>query len=234
MKCKKCGIEFDGKFCPNCGEPLEKPKKKKKVLSKVIIALVILAGIGIAAGSDEDDNTSETVTATDMTQDESDIESTITSMSKAELYQILGQPSEGNSGYNMTQKSIDFINEHEDLLPASDLGSIEQYVDNEIGYRNISKSPDNYGDQIIVVDYAGVVYISEEKVGDSTFTTLQAYDEDGQSYMVYYFGALPDVLDDDYVKIYGVPLGTTSFDNISGGTTLAVVFGGCYVEKIQE
>lgn len=45
---------------------------------------------------------------------------------------------------------------------------------------------------------------------------------------------LPDVFEDDYVKIYGAPLGTTSFDNIGGGTTLAIVLGGSYVEKISE
>mgnify|MGYP002543300308 FL=1 len=26
MFCRKCGTEFDGKFCPNCGEPVESPQ----------------------------------------------------------------------------------------------------------------------------------------------------------------------------------------------------------------
>ena len=134
----------------------------------------------------------------------------------------------------MSQKSIDFINEHEDLFPASGVDALTPYINSEIGYKNISKSPDKYGDQVMVIDYAGVLQISEQDAGDETLTILQAYDDEGENYMVYYFGELPNVLDDDTVKIYGIPLGTTSFDNISGGTTLAVVLGGCYVEKIQE
>ena len=167
MKCKKCGAEFEGKFCPNCGEPAERPKKKKKILPKVIIGAVILMGIGAVAGGGEDDTTSSgNVTNTAEVQDTADTasaEEAVAAMSKVELYQALGKESEGNSGYSMSQKSVDFINAHEELFPASGLDALTPYVDSEIGYKNISKSPDNYGDQIMVVDNAGVISINEEK-----------------------------------------------------------------------
>lgn len=238
MKCKKCGTEFDGKFCPNCGTPLEKPKKKKRIFSKALIVLVVLAGIGMVAGGDDDDaGTSGNITATEVSSDTSDTagaKDAISEMSKVQLYQAFGEASEGDRGYTMSQKSVDFINAHEDLFPATSVDDLTQYVNSEIGYKNISKNPDNFGDQIMIVENAGVVYIGEEKVDDMTFTILQVYDDNGESYLIYYFGELPDILDDDYVKVYGVPLGTTGFENVGGGTTLAVALGGCYVEKIPE
>lgn len=52
MICKKCGKEYEGKFCPECGTssdgstlqapPVQQPKKKKKGL---IAALVVIAVI---------------------------------------------------------------------------------------------------------------------------------------------------------------------------------------------
>lgn len=238
MKCKKCGTEFDGKFCPNCGTPLEKPKKKKRFFSKVLIVWVVLGGIGMVVGGGEDyTGAPGNITATEVSSDTSDTagaKGAVSEIPKVQLYQAFGEASEGDSGYTMSQKSVDFINAHEDLFPATSVDNLTQYVNSEIGYKKNSKNPDNFGDQIMIVENAGVVYISEEKVDDMTFTSLQVYDDNGECYLVYYFGELPDILDDDYVKVYGVPLGTTGFDNVSGGTTLAVVLGGCYVEKIPE
>ena len=65
-----------------------------------------------------------------MTQNTSDAASaeSNTESSKVKLYQLLGQESEGDRGYNMSQKSIDFINEHEDLFPASGVDALTPYI----------------------------------------------------------------------------------------------------------
>ncbi len=65
MKCKKCGNEFDGNFCPACGTPADdktvvsqtpvRAKKKHGCLTVVLVVVVvffILAAIGSQGGSD--------------------------------------------------------------------------------------------------------------------------------------------------------------------------------------
>lgn len=69
MVCKKCGKEYEGKFCPECGtsndgsasaqvaDPAQQPKKKKKkglIAAIVVIAvIVVIAAIANLGGNDD-------------------------------------------------------------------------------------------------------------------------------------------------------------------------------------
>lgn len=69
MVCKKCGKEYEGKFCPECGtsndgstsaqvaNPAQQPKKKKKkglIAAIVVIAvIVVIAAIANLGGNDD-------------------------------------------------------------------------------------------------------------------------------------------------------------------------------------
>lgn len=57
-------------------------------------------------------------------------------------------------------------------------------------------------------------------------------DADENVYEVISLCLYNDVYEDDIISIYGLPIGKTAFDNVSGGTTLAIVVAASYVEKI--
>lgn len=52
MKCQKCGMEYDGNFCPNCGAPAQQPvqqlqmQKKKGLKNWQIVFIVVGCVIG--------------------------------------------------------------------------------------------------------------------------------------------------------------------------------------------
>lgn len=56
MKCEKCGNEYEGNFCPNCGKA---PKQKKPVLKKwwfwVIVVVLVLAIFSAMGGETTED-----------------------------------------------------------------------------------------------------------------------------------------------------------------------------------
>ena len=86
------------------------------------------------------------------------------------LYQLLGQESEGDGGYNES-KSIDFINEHEDLFLFPGVDTLTPYINSEIGYKTFQKAGISTGDQVMVID-CGVLQIWNKMQRDETLHNI--------------------------------------------------------------
>lgn len=61
MKCSKCGQDYDGNFCPNCGTPApgnaDTPKKKKKFHWWYVLIVILILGVIGSIGGDEEEDT---------------------------------------------------------------------------------------------------------------------------------------------------------------------------------
>ncbi|MED4727203.1 hypothetical protein P9597_03425 [Aneurinibacillus migulanus] len=60
---------------------------------------------------------------------------------------------------------------------------------------------------------------------------LHVIDNNFQSYQILMFKSTGDILQEDKVRFWGVPAGSSSFSNVSGGTTNVQLFVGAHVEK---
>ena len=250
MFCVKCGKEIisGNKFCTFCGHPAnqknteqknynsssadyvisttDKPKSK---LSKFASTGIVIAIIMILLGMyfyEPQTKTSQNITS----ESSSSYTNNNSALSKFEVF-------EGNDDMPLTisSKAKDFLKENGDLFPVDKYSNIDSsLIDRSIDYKKISKNQDNFGDKLMEIDYAYVISIYETKISDNEYITeIQVVDESYNNYIIYYYGALDNIYDDSDIKIVGLPLGNTSFSNVGGGTTLAIVLAGSYISLIK-
>lgn len=262
--CPKCGTEVEKSTNEQGIGKNYIPKKRKSILKRwwfwlIVILVVLFIAIG-SSGSDDKDTTqsentnvkgnsteqSELQSATDNIANESETEEKQVETSEEakidetegnEISKVAAFENLGTSEdmpYTISPKAKEFIEAHETIFPAKSLEEIQTLVDESIGYKNIAKNPDNYGDKLLKLSEGYVISINETNITEnSIFTELIVMDAEEQAYDVYYFGSLADIFKDDVISVYGVPLAMSGYSNVGGGTTIVVVMAGSYIEKIQ-
>lgn len=147
-----------------------------------------------------------------------------------ELYQFL-QESEAYP-YTLNETAATFLDEHEEFFPAKSIAELEGYIDKGVEYKHLNKNIAKYGETLFYEESVVVSDIHEQDIGnDLWLTTVHVLDDMGNSFVIFYRGELPDVFKEDTVTVCGLPLGLSSFENVGGGSTIAVILAGSSVES---
>lgn len=133
----------------------------------------------------------------------------------------------------LTDKAKIMLSEKEDLFLKNSADGLDRYTDTFLDYKVLTKNIDKHGDQLIYLAQTYVLSIDETQLDEeTTFSEVHLMDADGNSFYVLSLTAYDGIFEGDVVKAYALPLGKTAFENVSGGTTLAIVLAGCYLEEI--
>lgn len=128
--------------------------------------------------------------------------------------------------------SYNFISTNPELFPATTkeaVAKVKKLTDKKVTSKHLNKNVEPYLEKII--NFTGdVIQIEEHKLDDGTpVTTIILDDMDFNA--IYALGyQTTDILEGDFIDIWGLPLGQFQYDNIDGGTTLAQVIATSYIE----
>jgi len=264
MYCSKCGTQNDDAalFCSKCGVRLmgdatvqqevktdaavppvsagqsatqmldtkaNKPKGKQKgclIAAIGIVAVIVIIVIIVIASSSGNPSAVQSSNSNSSTTSES-------SMTPLDIYSKLQE--NDSLPYSMSQKSQTFINENPDYFPTGDINKVKSEVDYNIQTKFINKNPENYGDKLMYFPSLYVQQIFESNIDPTHYLTeLNVADTNSDQYYIYYLGKLDKVFKGDQIQFYGLPLGTSSFDNTNGGQTLVIVFAGSLIDPLAQ
>ncbi|ETI67049.1 hypothetical protein [Neobacillus vireti] len=136
----------------------------------------------------------------------------------------------------LEQVSYDFIVKNHTLFPSKtdkDVQKVKQMTDDSINYKLLNKNATPYFEK--VASFEGDVVTVEEKNLDNNevVSVLHIIDDEENNYQILMYKSTGDILEEDRVRFWGLPLGGSSFENVSGGSTNVQVFFGATVEKVQ-
>lgn len=250
MFCRKCGKMYadDLRFCPVCGSSLDTTTNgdkmisydesytdrqlKRKGIGKVVsivaaCIVVLLLGIGLLDWLLTEDISEDSTVQNEISNVE--VNDTLVFYQKLQEEKYSGYP------FVMSTSAMSFIADHEEFFPAGRSIVLKNYIDQSAEYKTLNKNVEKYGDSLYKSDAMQVIDIHEENVQDEVcLTTVHVIDEGGNSFIVLYKGELPDIYKDDTVSVCGLPLGISSFENVGGGSTIAVVLAGCRVINTEN
>ena len=118
------------------------------------------------------------------------------------------------------------MQEHLNLFPAvtdSDITEAQTYVKTDLTYPMMTKTLDGLEGVLFYCNPAQALQVFQEDIYGHTITYIFCGDENNNYYSIFYDGVLPDVYDGVYISFTGLPVSSSGFENVGGGTTNVIV-----------
>lgn len=217
-------------------EILNKQKRRKFLKLSVFAAIIIIVLFALLRGCGEGEviNEVETPINSEQVYDENSEFAAVNT--PYEFYKYLSEnlDEDDNFYFKLNQKASTFLKNNETLFPTSSIEAVQNVTDFALSFAHIAKNDSKYGDQIMCIPVASVVQISETEIQDGKYLSeLNIIDEVGNQYYVFYIGELPNILENQTVTVYGLPLSMSKFDNTDGGQTLCPILAGSCVFALE-
>ena len=122
---------------------------------------------------------------------------------------------------------IDYIDTNENLFPTATNEAIQSSSIQDFSSKQFNKTRKQDQIGLVKLDLYAVQVFEDDYLGGK-LTYLLAADDDNNYYALYYLDST-EVYNEDTFTAYAIPCSTSSFDNISGGTTNVIVLAACYI-----
>ncbi len=135
--------------------------------------------------------------------------------------------------YSFSDKNASFIQDNLDIFPASTAESKEKaltFINADLSYPMMTKTLEGLEGQLYQCPEALATQVFQESLYGHAVTSLVAYDENHNYYVILYDGELPDLYDNTLISFVGLPISYSGYDNVSGGTTTVIVLIGSSVQ----
>ncbi len=132
--------------------------------------------------------------------------------------------------FELSDRIVSYIDEHPEFFPVAEKYKVEEAPLRDFEYRQFTKTRSQEDIGLIKLKlYAVQVY--EDKIEDTgdMVTSILAADDDSNLYALYYLSSV-EVYDGDSFTAYVLPVATSSYSNVSGGTTIVIDLLGSYIE----
>ena len=211
---------------------------KKTGIIVLSLFMVLLSGCGSTAQETPKNDTPSTV---------SDYDITVTMVEGTDTYDIDGKytgevvntPTTGESfnyigqldlfgKFAVPDAVIEYIDANENLFPTTTNEAVQSSDIQDFSSKQFNKTRRQDQIGLVKLDLYAVQVFEDDYLGGK-LTYLLAADDDNNYYALYYLDST-EVYNEDTFTAYAIPCSTSSFDNISGGTTNVIVLAACYIE----
>lgn len=216
-KCTICGYEISkgAKFCPSCGATVEEKVKKGK--SIIIVAGVILVGVGILIASLHDTEKNNNQNNIQTRVDENEVEDEDTEEIEMYRYQWVVEPNieADQIYYNVNSKEDAIFNDYHKQC------SCQYAVIEKDGMKGVI---DAFGTMLTGLEYARIVHLETDDMDDNSFMMITPNGQhvelcSGEGPLTVYSveNGLPYMMDDEIEDFLSETEGLTSYIRWNAG-----------------